>query len=706
MQKSNFLKYQLFLISVSIALFIYLLGLKFINPINQDWLYGKDLPIYQIGWKYFRADIWRFPLGLNPNFGIYAGGSIVFTDSIPIFAIFFKIFSSYLPQNFQYFSSWILLCIYLQLFFSFKIIHKLTDDLFYSLIASLFFCIATIFLNRSAFHLSLTAQWLILFGFYIEISSSKYKSILRGFLIVLSCTIHFYFTIILSILNILIHTFDFFNKRNFFLKIIKEMIITYSSLFVIMFIVGYFSIEAKDGLGGGFGYFNLNLNSFFNPIGSHNFGKFNWSFFFPAQKNLNGEYEGFAFLGISGFIFLFLFFINFKFNKDKIIFSNYETLIVCSVFLLLSISNNVNFGEKNLFTLPLNNIVYAMFSSIRASGRLIWPVYYLIFIFGIIFVYKFFKYKKSYFIIIFLFIIQIVDIHPGLLKYKTGNQYTNQKSDNFYVKDKIWKNLSNQFDQIRLIEPENDTRIFWKMTKYLMDENFSKTDIFSLGRTNRKNISFKKYELNALYNKKDLKIFDKKLFISDDLNIVRSLYNLYEKKLYYYFRDNLWLISSEPINDNNSKFDLKILSNHYEFDLNKKNKLNFENKKNPLGNMGWIKRINSNGLIADGFYSTVNFKTKGNNCSQDSKIIIEIKKYFPNYKEPIKINLFLNNVKKYSFLLNNSLDERIALDFDCSLSSTFTLAFEFENPISLYDLRKGLNRDKRSIIFKSILIIG
>ena len=115
MRKSNFLKYQIFLVSVSIALFIYLLGLKFINPINQEWLYGKDLPIYQIGWKYFRTDMWRFPLGLNPNFGIYAGGSIVFTDSIPIFAIFFKIFSSYIPQNFQYFSIWILLCIYLQL---------------------------------------------------------------------------------------------------------------------------------------------------------------------------------------------------------------------------------------------------------------------------------------------------------------------------------------------------------------------------------------------------------------------------------------------------------------------------------------------------------------------------------------------------------------------------------------------------------------
>ena len=32
-----------------------------------------------------------------------------------------------------------------------------------------------------------------------------------------------------------------------------------------MYVVGYFSIDPQDGLGGGFGYFNSNLNSFFNP---------------------------------------------------------------------------------------------------------------------------------------------------------------------------------------------------------------------------------------------------------------------------------------------------------------------------------------------------------------------------------------------------------------------------------------------------------
>ena len=122
MQKIHIIKYQTFLIEVSITLFIYLFGVEFISPQNQDWLYSGDLSVYQIGWKYFRNDIWRFPLGLNPNFGIYAGGSIVFSDSIPILSIFFKLIKSYLPTNFQYFSIWFILCFFMFVFVYFKFI--------------------------------------------------------------------------------------------------------------------------------------------------------------------------------------------------------------------------------------------------------------------------------------------------------------------------------------------------------------------------------------------------------------------------------------------------------------------------------------------------------------------------------------------------------------------------------------------------------
>ena len=94
---------QIFFIIISLFFWIYLLGTDYIDPSNIEWLFLGDLPQAQLGWEFFRDDYWRFPFGSNPNYGIYFGGSIVFSDSIPIFAILFKLINFLLPENFQYF---------------------------------------------------------------------------------------------------------------------------------------------------------------------------------------------------------------------------------------------------------------------------------------------------------------------------------------------------------------------------------------------------------------------------------------------------------------------------------------------------------------------------------------------------------------------------------------------------------------------------
>ena len=125
--------------------------------------------------------------------GIYSDSNIVYSDSIPIFAIFFKLFNFLLPEKFQYFSIWILLCIYLQILFSYKIIYIGTGNKLFSLLGSLFFLTASIFIHRSGIHLSLLGQWLILCGIYIEISENSKKDFLRLIILLVSLLVHFYF---------------------------------------------------------------------------------------------------------------------------------------------------------------------------------------------------------------------------------------------------------------------------------------------------------------------------------------------------------------------------------------------------------------------------------------------------------------------------------------------------------------------------------
>ena len=63
----------------------------------------------------------------------------------------------------------------------------------------------------------------------------------------------------------------------------------------------------------------------------------------------------------------------------------------------------------------MNKYLYGILSSIRASGRLIWPIYYLIFIIGIVSIFKYsLNKKKSLLIISILVTFQIVDLSPGI----------------------------------------------------------------------------------------------------------------------------------------------------------------------------------------------------------------------------------------------------------------------------------------------------
>jgi len=477
---------------ISLTLCIYLLGFDNINVINTDWLIKGDLSTHQIGWNFFKNDDWRFPLLSNPNYGIYLNSNLIYSDSIPIFALIFKLIRFILPENFQYFSIWIFLSINLQFYFSFLIIKKFTNDNLFSLIGGLFFITACIFIHRSGIHLSLFGQWIILIYIYFHLDKNhnnqkKYKL----YTILVSLLIHFYFTLILIILFISEKIYLLFLKKYSivieFLEVSKVLLLS----LLLMYFLGYFNIRVDDALGWGYGYYNFNLNSFFNPKGSTINEEVDWSHFLPLQIFQNGEMEGFAYLGLSGIIFFIIFLKYLFLNQNEIIYPKKLLIFLTTIFFLLSVSNNINFGSLNVYEIKLNKYIYALVSIFRASGRLIWPIYYIIFFYGIIHIYK---YKNSKILIFLLFVIQIVDISKGLSNYKMGKQYLPvEKIETIYFDEKTWKKLSSKFNELKLLEPHNQSKIYRKLSKNLLQANFLKTDIVYFARISREKIVKKKF---------------------------------------------------------------------------------------------------------------------------------------------------------------------------------------------------------------------
>ena len=129
-------------ISIGSVAFVFMTGGQIVNPTNRDWLMKGDSASHYLGWEFFRnSPVLQWPVGANPSYGNGFANSIVNTDSIPLAAFFFKMFNPLLPNSFQYFGIWILLCFILQAVFAWKLlalfIEKISPDnrdiLFFSL---------------------------------------------------------------------------------------------------------------------------------------------------------------------------------------------------------------------------------------------------------------------------------------------------------------------------------------------------------------------------------------------------------------------------------------------------------------------------------------------------------------------------------------------------------------------------------------------
>lgn len=180
--------------------FIAIYGVKILNPFYVDWLLGKgDLSQHYLGWEFYRHSAWEFPIGMTDRLAYPIHTSVIFTDSIPLLAIPFKILKFMLPEYFQYFGIWGLICFGLQGYFSVKIFNWLDFNWTSALIGSVFIILSPVLIYRMFMHTSLGAQWLLLLSIYLllrhkaDYKKLKLTTIYWGVIGFLIPAIHLYF---------------------------------------------------------------------------------------------------------------------------------------------------------------------------------------------------------------------------------------------------------------------------------------------------------------------------------------------------------------------------------------------------------------------------------------------------------------------------------------------------------------------------------
>ena len=184
---------------LSVILFCMVYGVRILDPTYTDWLLrGGDLSQHYLGWRAYRNSKWMFPIGLLDTLAYPNVTSVIFTDSIPVFAVFFKLFSPFLSDDFQYFGLWGMVCFILQGYFSIRIMKHFTECKLYLLLSSILFTIAPVMVWRMYIHTALAGQWILLLAIEPLFAYRKYENgrkIYTVFVLIgaLASSIHLYF---------------------------------------------------------------------------------------------------------------------------------------------------------------------------------------------------------------------------------------------------------------------------------------------------------------------------------------------------------------------------------------------------------------------------------------------------------------------------------------------------------------------------------
>lgn len=167
---------------LGMIIFMLIYGVKIINPAYEEWIYQKsgDINQHYIGWQFYRKSDWSFPIGLIEGLSEQKV-SMMYTDSIPLFAVFFKILSPLLPETFQYMGLWGVFCFAMQGGLGTLITSKLEKEqnVFIDLLGGSLFIFSETVIQRMFGHSALGGQWLILLFIWLWLCNDEFTSVKR-----------------------------------------------------------------------------------------------------------------------------------------------------------------------------------------------------------------------------------------------------------------------------------------------------------------------------------------------------------------------------------------------------------------------------------------------------------------------------------------------------------------------------------------------
>ena len=460
--------------------FFMVIGPRVLDPQNIAWLGNSDPATHYLGWLFFRQSPWSFPIGLNPSYGLELSNSIVFSDSNPLLAFVFKPFASWLPESFQYFGIWLLACFMLQAWFAWKLVGLMTPHIAVRALGAALFLFVPPMILRMTVHLSLGGHFLILAALYLNLHPAlRRRRLAWGALLAAAALIHAYFLAMIALIWLADLAAQYVKRRLSLGAAVVELGLLFSLVTLCCWQAGYFTVERAGVTSDGFGLFRANVLTLFNPQ--------NWSY---ALKNLPGalgDGDGFAFLGTGLIVLSIGAFAGWLRGNTGLGSALYKRPMLGGALIgltIFSFSNHVAIGSFEFgYSLPPQVISIA--NIFRASGRMFWPIYYVV-IFAIIFlIVRAHTPRTAAYLLGVALLIQVFDTHSGWsdVRKKFMVKPASEWATPFV--DPFWKNAASRYQRVRWIVPQNLSP-HWLSVSAFAGLHHLPTDAAYLGRMSMK----------------------------------------------------------------------------------------------------------------------------------------------------------------------------------------------------------------------------
>lgn len=471
----------------SLLAFVVVYGLRVLDGSYTDWLMaGGDLSQHYLGWKLFRVSSWQPHVGMMDNIAYPFSESVIFTDSIPLFALVFKLLSPLLPDSFQFFGLWGLFCFGLQGLLSCMILKKYVRSDRQLFFGSLLFVFAPALLRRMYWHTSLAAHFILLLSIYFFVwGKERYdrtgKACLAwGALGALCSLVHIYYLPMCGLILLAFLAEDWLrNKKPF--RILLPLLAYLAAAAFIIWALGGMASGMDDGAPG-LAYYSFNLNGFFNPQ--------DWSLFLKnADHYADGQFEGFAYLGLGVIVLffaalacLYTHFAEKRVNLFSQLSAHSKVLtggLACLGLVLAAASNELTFGPLLLFRYEIPHFVEELWASFRSSGRLVWPVVYFITLFSVCLVCRYSRKKSAILVLALCLALQLLDLSPVLAD--RHREFSTERIYESPLQNALWERIAQEGAVKHLVFMDKDNMSqehLYAFADYAADHGMSINDFY------------------------------------------------------------------------------------------------------------------------------------------------------------------------------------------------------------------------------------